>query len=55
MAKRYKTRAEIEAQGEGYKQGVQDCLKLLAKWVFMSNKDARACRDEMFPLLAPKK
>lgn len=38
-----------------YNRGVQDCLKLLAKWFFMSNKDAKQCRDEMIRLLKSPK
>jgi hypothetical protein len=36
-----------DAQREGYNQAVADCLKLMAKWFFMSNKNAKACVEEM--------
>jgi len=38
----------------GYLQAKQDCLRVLAKWFFMSKKDAKACRDEMLKLYATK-
>jgi hypothetical protein len=44
-------RAERKMFDEGYALGVAHCLKILAKWFFMSNKDAKAARDEMMKLL----
>jgi len=29
---------------------IDDCLKLMAKWFYMSNKDAKACVNEMLAL-----
>lgn len=46
-------RAERKMFDEGYALGVAHCLKILAKWLFMSNKDAKAARDEMRALIAP--
>ena len=37
----------------GYVDGVTACLKLMAKWFFMSNKDAKECVNEMQALIAP--
>ena len=38
----------------GYAAARSACLRTLAKWFFMSNKDAKACRDEMQKLEPPK-
>lgn len=39
-----------EAYEAGYYEAKNSCLRLLAKWFFMKNKDARSCRDEMLAL-----
>lgn len=45
-----------EAYEQGYYQAKADCLRLLAKWFFMTKPGARSCRDEMQSLAptAPK-
>lgn len=46
-------REEGVAYAEGYREAVKDCLALMAKWFFMSNKDAKACVEEMRVLSKP--
>lgn len=46
-------RAERKMFDEGYALGVAHCLKILAKWFFMTTKGAKSARDEMQALIPP--
>lgn len=43
---------EEEAFKAGYEVAKNDCLRLVAKWFYMSSTAAKACRDEMRKLKA---
>jgi hypothetical protein len=40
-------RGTEEAQAEGYNEAISDCIGLLRKWFWGTNKDARACEVDM--------
>ena len=44
-------RAEIEAQNDGYNAAINDCLGLIRKYLFLTNKEAFACEAEMRKLV----
>ena len=43
-----------DAFRQGYNQALNDCIGILRKWFFATNKEARACEAEMRKLLKAK-
>lgn len=48
-------RGEQAGRDDGWNDAVATCLRLMAKWFFMSNKDAKACVTEMRALYVDNK
>lgn len=50
-AARFMARKEIEAQNDGFDAGynaaINDSIGLLRKWFWGTNKDARACENDL--------
>lgn len=41
----------VAAHNDGYNAALNDCILLLRKWFWATNKDARACEVEMRKLV----